>query len=201
MLKRLLFTSIAIVAISTTISAQSLTKTEKSAITKRVEAFIKGTIDKDYTGLLEFTYPKLFTMASKEMMLATFESMEDMGLNMMVDVMKIQQISALHESGNDQYALVKYSTEMRIGVSGQMAQPEAIASLEASFVNAYGKENVSYNEEKKQFEASGIKHMVLIKEEAYGPEWYIMEWNTDNPAIIQALLSPEVIQKASERIK
>ncbi|MFY0593456.1 hypothetical protein [Roseivirga sp.] len=199
--KKFLYTLLALVLMTASVSAQRLSKETQSDITKTVAAFIKSTINNDYEGVLKHTYPKLFTMASKEDMLASLQGMEAMGLHMLVDEMGIKRIEALHETEKDQYALVNYTTKMRIGLSGQLAEPNAMASMEESFKNTYGKDNVSFDEENKQFNVSGEKFMVLIKEEAYGPEWYIMEWNDEIPEVISALLSKEVIEKATKRIK
>lgn len=198
---RLMHLILAILLISTSVSAQKLSKRDKEEIRERVGWFIEHTKNLNYEGILDLTYPKIFTIASRQDMMALLSSTEGRGLKMMVDEMDIKKVESLHKTDSDQYALVKYDTKMRIVVSGDLATESAINSLTMSFGNTYGNKNVSFDSEKSQFSIYGLKYMVLIKEEAYESKWFIMEWNTEDPALISALLSPEVIKKASKRIK
>ena len=142
---RLLYTLLSLLVISTALSAQKLSKTDEANIQERVGAFIKSTKNLDYEGVLDLTYPKIFTIASKENMLELLGSAEAMGMKMMVDAMDIKKIEGLHKNGKDMYALVKYDTRMRIGVSGELASEMAISSLTSSFGDTYGSKNVSFD--------------------------------------------------------
>ena len=197
---RLIHCILTLLLISTAVSAQKLSKTDKEKIRERVGWFIKHTKELNYEGILDLTYPKIFTIASREDMMVMLSSAEEKGLKMMVDEMDNKKVKALHKVGKDQYALVKYNTKMRIVVSGDLASEVAINSLTTSFGSTYGSKNVSFDVEKSQFSIHGIKYMVLIKEEAYESKWFIMELNTENPALLSSLLLPEVIKKASKRI-
>lgn len=197
---RLIHLILTLLLISTAVSAQKLSKTDKYAIRERVGWFIKHTKELNYEGVLDLTYPKVYTLASRESMMELLSGMADLGMEMIVDEMDIKKVQGLHKAGNDLYALVKYDTKMRINVTGDLASELAINSLTMSFGNTYGSKNVKFDAEKSQFSIYGLKYMVLIKEEAYDSEWFIMEWNTEDPALISALLSPEVIKKATKRI-
>lgn len=198
---RLVHLIITLLLVSSSVSAQKLSKTDKYEINERVGWFIKHTKELNYEGVLDLTYPKIFTIASREDMMELLGSAEEMGMKMMVDEMDIEKVQSLHKNGNDRYALVKYSTKMRVGVTGELASEMAINALTESFGNTYGSKNVTFDSEKSQFSIQGLKYMVLINEEAYDSKWFIMEWNTEDPELVSMLLSPDVIKKATKRIK
>jgi len=108
-------------------------------ISKYLNAFNEG----DWDGVIKMIYPKLFDFMTKEQMIASFNQLEEMGIDMKTDFNKVEKISEVINFEDSKYCRVYYNGKLNIKIKGQML--ESIDLLEQNFNEAYGEKNVTYD--------------------------------------------------------
>ena len=152
--------------------------------------------------MMEYVYPKVFTLATKEQMVQVFNSMETMGLGLNVDKITINNLEPLMKSGDKDFAVADYSIEIRLELkSATMQSAEVIESLKSSFKVSYNATDMNYDEETKMLSFSGRKYVLAVKDPEYdGENWYFLEYDASNPMAAQMLLDNDVLAKFKEKM-
>ncbi|MCB0606762.1 MAG: hypothetical protein H6562_06555 [Lewinellaceae bacterium] len=165
-------------------------KTE-AAITARLDQFIAATANKDWNGVLDLTYPALFTLASREEMLALFDQMENSGMDIQFKDMKINSISPVFPFDTLLFTQISYSAEMTIGFEGELYGDDVLPFLKTSFETTFGKDNVAFNKENKTFRILAEKSLFGVAEKDAG-NWYFIENNPEQDVLLQEIIPAEV---------
>jgi hypothetical protein len=162
----------------------------------RVTAMLKVTETKDLEKMLDYTYPKLFTLAPREQiaeaMKNSFETDEFVST---FDSVKIKTIFPVFNSGNGQYAKITHTILMRMEFKEEIDSAQ-IGDILVLMEEQYGKGNVRINLKKNTFSILLNSVMVAVKDE-YAKEWSFLNYDEESP-MVEQLLSKEVIQKLKE---
>ena len=134
-------------------------------------------------------YPKLFEFTSKEEMLQVFVDIEEMGMNMSINLNKINKLSKISTDGDLQFCRVFYRALIQIKLSGMMLENQSDLAL--NFEDQYGSKNVTYNDD--MFSINVENSMIAISD-LDGASWTYMEYNEDQAslALLQAII-PEAV--------
>lgn len=168
------------------------TDTTNASIRYNLTRFIQATEDKNWEGVLDLTYPKLFDLAPKEQMLALFQQMEDSGMKFNFENMKVDSISGIFGAENQKFAKVGYTANMTISFEGEMYGDDVMPFLKSSFETTYGAENVSYDKDHKTFKILAVKSLYAITEPG-AENWFFLENNPEQEVILN-LLIPEAVR-------
>jgi len=188
--------------LSVNLSAQTFSEQDESEITTRLVEYFEFTKANDYAQMIEYVYPKVFSLATKEQLLEVFNSLESLGIGLTVDRIELRNVESLHE-GTQRYALAKYDTDIRLELkTAQMQSDQVVESLKGSFKAQYNAETVEYDPETKMMTFSGYKYVVAIKDADFdAEEWYFLEYDATNAQASQMLLGQDAFAKLVEKMK
>lgn len=173
------------------------TRAQQDASLKvRLDSMMLVTKASDIDKILDYTYPKLFTIATREQlaeaMSAAFETEEYSSSLDSVEVIKIYPVFNL---GAGQYAKIKHSMLMRMKFRDPIDDEQAaqaLTEMEASF----GKGNLRFDKPANTFVISIISAMLAIKDE-FSSEWSFVNYSGDDQ-MVKLLFSKELIEKLQE---
>ena len=184
-----------LVLITVSISAQSLSSKDKKDIETRMDEYFVYTQENDYVNMMEYVYPKIFTLASKEQLVEVFSGMEAMGIRLNVKDIEINEIQALMTKDDKQYAVANYDIDIRLDLLNELMQSdEAVESLKSSFKVSYDATDMSYDKEAGALSFHGKKWMLAIKDPEFdGDNWYFLEYDASNPMAAEMILDGDVL--------
>lgn len=198
-----LFTIILLALWSVNLNAQSLSEKDESDIRIRLDEYFELTKANNYTDMMDYLYPKIFTLATREQLIAVFDGLETMGIGLNVDEVTIKSVEPLYEGGDKRYALSEYGIDVRLELlTAQMQSDEVRESLKASFKALYNTDVVNYDAETKMLSFTGSKSVVCILDPEFDAEsWFFLEYDASNPQLSQMLLGADAHEKLMEKIK
>ena len=168
-------------------SAQSLSDNDEKDIRVRIDEYFVYIMDNDYPNMMEYAYPKIFTLTTKEQMIAVFDGLESMGIGLNVDDIRLNGVEGLIDKDDKRFAIADYSVEIRVELlSETMQSPEVIESLKSSFTVSYNAKNMNYDEETHMLSFNGRKYLLAVKDPDYD-EWVFYQ-RTDNRSLLALLL-------------
>lgn len=173
---------------------------QDTALVNRLTATMQFTKIMDMEKVLDYTYPKLFTIATREQMLevlkSTFETDE---YSTELDSLKIDTIFPVFSIGNGSYTKVKHTMLMRMLYKEPFdtTDKEGIQILVGLMEAQFGKGNVWFNVKRNSLNVLMQADMVAIKDEL-SPQWTFVNLDEDNPVILDLLFSKEVIARLKE---
>lgn len=130
--------------INTTLKAQNLSSEEKNKIETRLDEYMALISGGDYEAMMEYVYPKVFTIASKKDMIAMFSGIGT-GLEFSFDNPDLKWIEGIHSNN---YALIRYSMEMGLRLVSDETRTEAMFNtMKIAFESQFGAENVETQKE------------------------------------------------------
>jgi hypothetical protein len=167
----------------------------KTGIMEKLDIYFKATEEKNWEGVLDMIYPKLFDLASREDLIAVFENMEAEGMELHMSDMKVRDISGLEIFEGEQFALVDYSMKMKIKFTGEdFSDKEAIQMMKGAFEGIYGAENIVVDEEEASFDIQVEKSMFAIAGIG-SSDWKFIEQNKGQDYLMDQLLPKEIREK------
>ena len=187
---------------SVNLSAQNLSNQDKTDIQTRLDEYFEFTKVNDYTQMMEYIYPKVFTLATKEQMVEVFNSMKTMGIGLNVDEININKIEDLMDGGSKKYGVADYNIEIRLELlTPVMQSAEVVESLKSSFKVSYNATDMKYDEETKTLSFKGHKYVLAIKDPDYDADnWYFLEHDASNPMASEMLIDSDVLTKFKEKM-
>jgi hypothetical protein len=171
-----------------------------TSLVNRLNATLQFTKVMDLEKILDYTYPKLFTIATREQMLDvlknTFETDE---YNTELDSLKIDTIFPVFTINSGSFTKVRHSMLMKMVYKEPFdtADKEGTEMLVTMMEAQFGKGNVRFDPIKNSLNIFMHPDMVAIKDNL-SPEWTFVNLDEDNPAILNMLFSKEVIAKLRE---
>lgn len=161
----------------------------KTRASKTVEASSKM----DFKTILDLTYPKLFTIASREDMMKvleqTFNGNEQFKIKMLPvapnfvfgDIKKIE---------NHTFCIIKHNNAIEMSFTAKVEDPTMyIEAFKSSMNNA----DVTFDQEKNAFTVKMISTIIAVADETTKNEWTFL--NNDNSKELFAMLFNENIKK------
>ena len=183
-----------------TIHVTTANSQEDTSLNARLNAVLEATRKSDYNKVLDHTYPKLYELITREKMLEVLQTAydnEDFSITLdSVNAIKIYPIFAVE---GERYTVAEYSMRM------QMKFKELIDSTDEDAVNEreematfmeekFGEGNVRYDMNKDAIVIREISKLIAIKTKADN-RWYFVNYDEDNPQILNFLFSKPVIEK------
>jgi hypothetical protein len=183
---------------------------EDTALRQRLSECIKATSDMDIEKVMDYTYPRLFTIAPRTQLV---KAMKDVFDNKEMKVENSAYVDTLYPVftiGKGSYAKIKYVTVMIMTLlnSEKIATskyPEVQAEINTiinrtlvtesrkQFTQKYGEENVNVDEFKSNIRVRILNEMLAIKDE-YSKEWSFLSMAKDDP-MDEKLFPKEVLEE------
>lgn len=169
-------------------SKKDLTERFKADITSYTEAYNKG----EWNKVADLIYPKLYSVSSKEELIATMSSLDSMGMKTVITLNNIDKISEVFTHVDEKFCLIKYKTTLDITIEKSMI--DKINELKSGFEAQFGKENIRFDEKLNKFNISATQTMVAISPKDKD-EWKYIEHDESQPDYITKMIIPEEILK------
>ncbi|HUR67356.1 MAG TPA: hypothetical protein VMZ03_13480 [Chitinophagaceae bacterium] len=179
-------------------SKKTADKETDNTLTQRLNEFMKANDEMNLEKVLDYTYPKIYTIAPRaEVLKVMRQTFDNDQVKVDIDSMKVDSLYPVFKLGKGSYAKVKYSMLMLMNFkvtkdsadTGGAAQTEMIRQ---SLAQQYGEENVRMDDK-------GIIHirvkspMVAIKDEL-SKEWTFVNIK-EGDAMTEKMLSKELREK------
>lgn len=193
-MKKIIF-SFAILAITFNINAQGLSQSDDAAIEQRTRDFLKLIEGKNYTSLLDYIYPELFNHTSKSEMFQIFNLLEQAGIELQFNNLKILNKKALPSDNDIKYTMIKYNMDMTLPLNTDDLKGIA-ALLVPTLQNNFGKENVEYNKTKSYINVKGEKFLLGVEDPKY-KDWMFIIYDDSFKTAIEKTLPAEVNKAAA----
>ena len=162
---------------------------------QRLADFMKVNEVMDFEKVMDYTYPKLFTLAPRTQLIkAMTDAFSNEEVKIELDSMRIDTVFAVFNMSNGSYAKVKYSMNMLMSFKDSTDTEDSENDLVLQSIAAeYGSENVSKDRKTGVITIRNTSYMVAIKDE-YAKEWSFVNLNREDP-MINKLFSKEVLDK------
>ncbi len=172
---------------------------EDTSLVNRLNTILSLTQVKDLEKVMDYTYPKLFTIAPKEAIIAAMKSaFESEDFNIELDSLKILKIFPIFKINDTSYVKVKHTMLMKMKYikpydSTQREEKEFMVSLMSQ---RFGEGNVRYDPVTNSLNIFMTPDMVGIK--TGSTKWSFANLNEDNPQMLNMLFGKQVLDKLKE---
>lgn len=173
---------------------------QDTSLVNRINQMLILTQKKDFEKIMDYTYPKLFDIASKELMIATLkETYDSEEFSIDVDSIKILTIFPVFMISDTSYVKLRHSMVMRMKFKAQpdtndMEDKNMLVSILAQ---KYGEGNVRFDAAANSLNIFMRPDMVGIKDKTSNI-WTFANLDEDNPALLEMLFSQAVRDKLKE---
>ena len=163
------------------------------AIETTLNQFIEYSNKQDWDKAFDLLYPKLFTKVAKQDLMDVMTGMEADGLSLQMANTHITSTSVPVKEGDETFVRVQYVSDLTVNIKtgGLYDYPKSIQAIEEQFKATYGATNVKWDAGAKQFHIVANKAMIAI--EGQDGAWKLVEVNMDQPALMESLFSPAVM--------
>ena len=189
---------IILVAVSFMVSG-SLYSQPDTSLASRLNAMLKFTQTKDIEKVMDYTYPKLFTIAPKEMLLQTMQDTYETDEYIIeLDSIAVQTIYPVFNINDTSYVKVKHTMLMKM----KYKEPYDTANKESNefLINLmeekFGKGNVRFDVKANSLNIFMVPDIVGVKPK--DGLWTFANLDEDNPAMVNMLFSKQVQNKLKE---
>jgi hypothetical protein len=180
----------------------SLTGTALSAqndprLRERADSILMFTKQINIEKILDFTYPKLFSIVPRDQMVEalknTFETDE---LSIGLDSVRLDSIYPVFTIGEARYTKVQNSqvTLMRLKKNIDTADKESVPFFLGLMEDQFGKENVRFDAPTTTLHIRMKSEMIAVKD-SHSPEWSFINYKEDDETLLPSLFSKEVLEK------
>jgi hypothetical protein len=173
---------------------------QDTSLVNRLNATLQFTKVMDLEKVLDYTYPKLFTIATREQMLEVLKStFETDDFTTELDSLKIDTIYPVFTINNASYSKVRHSMLMKMVYKEPFdtADKEGTEMMVTMMEEQFGKGNVRFDPIKNSLNIFMHSDMVAVKDNL-SPKWTFANLDEDNPEMLNMLFSKEVIAKLKE---
>jgi hypothetical protein len=160
----------------------------------RLEIFYKSNESLDYEKMLDFMYPKIFTLSSREETKASIENtFNNEELSMKMDSLKTIEIFPFFSVDSGRYVRITYSMILIMSYKKSSDDSSQMKNLLEIMQGQFGKENARLNETGKSLMLLQKVDMAAIKDNL-SPEWTFLNLTKDDP-MLEMILSKEIISR------
>lgn len=165
-------------------------------LTARIDSMMKITQASDFEKLLDYTYPKLFTIAPREQLLEAMKNgLDTEEFSVTMDSVKVTAVYPVFTLQGGQYSKIKHTMLIRMKFKKPMTE-EQVTNVVPGMEEVFGKGNIRLDRANNTLVISKLAEMVAIKDE-YAKEWSFVTYN-ENDDTIALLFTKELIQKLKE---
>lgn len=171
-----------------------------TALSQRATTMMKMTEQSDFDKILDYTYPKLFTIVPRGQMLELLkETMDNEDFLATLDSVRIEKIHPVFSVGDGRYAIINHSQLMMMKFKEPMdtSDKEEFDSFMSVMEEKFGKGNVRFDVPRNTVRIFMHSVMVAIKD-SFAKDWCFVNFDSDNENIGKMLFSDEVLGKLKE---
>ena len=169
---------------------------QDTSLVSRVNEMLKLTQSKDIEKVMDYTYPKLFTIVPKETLITAMKSAYDTEeFTMEFDSVKIHTLFPVFVINDTSYVKVKHTMLMKMKYKEpyDTADKESREFMISLMQEKFGKGNVRFDLVANSLNIFMIPDMVGIKTKT--SIWTFANLDDDNPAMLNMLFSKQVLDK------
>lgn len=170
-----------------------------TSLVSRLNAMLKFTQAKDIEKVMDYTYPKLFTIAPREMLLQTMQdTYETEEYIIELDSIAIQTIYPIFKINDTSYVKVEHTMLMKMKYKElyDTADRGSIDFLLNLMEEKFGKGNVRFDVKANSLNIFMVPDIVGVKPKS--GLWTFANLDEDNPAMLDMLFSRQVQNKLKE---
>jgi hypothetical protein len=203
-MKKLLFALSVLVFIGCKSSEKKVEKssenlTESSSLEQRLAEYMKLNDEMKLEELMDYIYPKLFSIAPKEQLIKAMKDGFDTDeMTIDLDSLKIEKIYPVFEMGKGSFAKVDYSMVMvmkfktEADSTDKASHLEKMGTIAETMKGQYGSENVKVDD-------TGViriwqKSKLVAAKDEYAKDWSFVSLKEEDPTM-NKLFSKEVLDK------
>lgn len=166
----------------------------------RLDSFFHLNHLKDLDRVMDYTYPKLFTLVSREQMLEVMKStFENEEMTIAMDSLKLLKTWPMLELPEGSFVQMEYSMLMRMQFKQMDSTftPDKMETISSLLEMKYGAGNTRYDSVTRQILIHINSPLLAIKDEL-SPQWTFLNFLKDDP-IAPMLLSQDILDKLSKQ--
>ena len=164
----------------------------KTTFANDINTYFTAFNGQDWDAVNEMIFPKLFDLITKDQMKQTFVQMQESGMDMKTSFQKIDSTSKVISHEGSKYCRIYYDADLEIALTGEML--ESLEFFKMNFNDAYGAENVKFDESTSTFSINAIKSMLAVKSET-PDHWTYIEYTGPQDQVIQQMIPAPVLQQ------
>ena len=172
---------------------------EDTSLVNRLNIIFSFTQAKDFEKVMEYKYPKLFTIVPKKTMIGTMKfAFDSEDFTIELDSIKILKIFPIFKINDTSYVKVRHTMLMKIKfLEPYDSVKKELSEIMVSFMSQkYGGENVRLDPVANSVNIFVTPDMIGIKDNS--SKWTFVNLNEDKPQILNMLFSKEVLDKLKE---
>ena len=173
---------------------------QDTALVNRINQMLTLTQKKDLEKIMDYTYPKLFKIAPRELMIATLkETYDTEEFFIEIDSLRIITIFPVFVVSDTSYVKVRHTMLMRMKYKQALDtnDMEGKNMLVSILGQKYGEGNVRFDAAANSLNIFMKPDMVGIKDKTSNT-WTFANLDDDNPALLEMLFSQSVRDKLKQ---
>lgn len=173
-----------------------------SSLLVRLDSFFRVNHLKDIDRVLDFTYPKLFTIVPREQMAEVMKSTFDNDeMTVEMDSLQIRKYYPMITTTEGSFQKMDYSMILRMRFKESAADstdtPDKMNQITSLLSAKYGEGNARYDAASRQIVILVMTPLIAIKD-SLSPEWTFINFNKDE-TITSLLLSGDILNKLNNQ--
>lgn len=172
---------------------------QDTSLVKRVNEMLKLTQLKDFEKVMEYTYPKLFTIAPREVLITTMKNaFENDEFTIELDSVNVHTIFPVFVINDTSYAKVKHTMlmKMKYKKAYDPTDNDSKESMVPLMEQRFGKGKVRFDPIANSLNIFMTPDMVGIKDKTSA--WTFVNLNEDNPELLNMIFSKKVLDKLKD---
>lgn len=173
---------------------------QDTALVNRLNQMLKLTQLKDLEKIMDYTYPKLFEIMPRELMIASLkETYESDEFSIELDSVNVLTIFPVFVINDTSYVKVRHSMlmKMKFKEPADTSDSQGNNMLVSILGQKYGQGNVRYDAIANSLNILMKPDMVGIKDKTSN-KWTFANFDEDTPAMLELLFSKAVLDKLKE---
>jgi len=172
---------------------------QDTSLMKRVNEMLKLTQLKDFEKVMDYTYPRLFTIAPRDVLITTMKNaFETDEFTIELDSVKVHTIFPVFVIDDTSYVKVKHTMLMKMKYKKpyDTTDNESKQSMVSLMEQRFGKGKVRFDPIANSLNVFMVPDIVGIKDKS--SKWTFANLNEDNPELLNMLFSKKVLDKLKE---
>lgn len=172
---------------------------QDTALIRRVNEMLNYTQLKDLDKVMDYTYPRLFTIAPRDALMAAMKSaFETDEFVVELDSVKVHTIFPVFMMNDTSYVKVRHTMLMKMKYKKpyDIADKDSKESMVSLMEQRFGKGKVRFDPVANSLNIFMVPDMVGIKDRS--SMWTFANLNEDNPEMLNMIFSKKVLDKLRE---
>jgi hypothetical protein len=175
-----------------------LSKGQKdTSLVNRLNAVLNFIKLKQLDKVMDYTYPKAFTVIPREQFSELIKGMYDTDdFSSVLDSVKLDTIFTIVKINEARYAIARHTMLMKMKYKEPITKEDADLLVQA-MEQPFGEGNVRFVKATNSLHVFMISYMIAVKDEL-SPKWTFINFDLKNPEFVELILGKEVIAKLKE---